>query len=375
MKILIALNHPAHYYLFKFVYKELQKQGHEVRFVIKEKDLLEKILIQEGVIFTKLIPSRKRGQGFFSIISRLGIEMVKQDFSLLRFLKSFRPDVMLGTDIAISHVGSLMKIPAIIFNEDDIEINKLFCFFTYPFATQIITPEVCNVGRFKNKQIKYNGYQKLAYLHPNCFLPDISIVQKYFSTDKPYFIIRLVSFTAGHDIEHKHGGISKELIRELIFILEQKGEVYITSEEKLPFEFEKYQLVIDPTDIHHLLFFSNLFIGDSQSMIVEAAVLGVPSIRFNSFAGKISVLNELEIRYNLTTGIKNDNPKLLLETVKKLIHTENIREVYQGRRKKMLNDKIDVSAFMIWIVENYPGSAKVMKENLEWQSLIPKSMK
>ena len=126
--------------------------------------------------------------------------MIKQDFSLNRFLGSFKPDIMIGTDISISHVGWLMKIPTIIFNEDDIEINKIFCYLTYPFASNIITPEVCNVGHFKEKQIKYNGYQKLAYLHPHWFKPDINVVRKYFTNDKPYFLIRFVSFTSGHDI-------------------------------------------------------------------------------------------------------------------------------------------------------------------------------
>lgn len=29
----------------------------------------------------------------------------------------------------------------------------------------------------------------------------------------------------------------------------------------------------------------------------------------------------------------------------------------------MLSDKIDVTAFMVWFIENYPKSAKIMKEN------------
>ena len=101
MKILIALNHPAHYYLFKFIRNELQKKGHEVKYVIKGKDILEKILISEEINFTKLISRIERKNTKFSILSQLGIEMIKQDFSLNRFIGSFRPDIMLGTDISI----------------------------------------------------------------------------------------------------------------------------------------------------------------------------------------------------------------------------------------------------------------------------------
>jgi len=33
----------------------------------------------------------------------------------------------------------------------------------------------------------------------------------------------------------------------------------------------------------------------------------------------------------------------------------------------MLSEKIDVTAFMVWFVENYPESAKIMKENPGYQ--------
>ena len=120
---------------------------------------------------------------------------------------------MIGTDISITHIGFLKKVPAIVLNEDDININRLFCNFSYPFASQIITPCNCSVGRYSNKQIKYKGYQKLAYLHPNWFIPDINIVKKYFPVEVPYFIIRLVSFAAGHDIEKRHKGIDNKTLK------------------------------------------------------------------------------------------------------------------------------------------------------------------
>ena len=36
---------------------------------------------------------------------------------------------------------------------------------------------------------------------------------------------------------------------------------------------------IDPSDMHHALAFASLYIGDTQTMAAEAAVLGTPSIR------------------------------------------------------------------------------------------------
>jgi len=51
--------------------------------------------------------------------------------------------------------------------------------------------------------------------------------------------------------------------------------------------------------MHSLLYYATMFIGDSQTMTSEAAMLGTPSLKLNSFAGKLSVPNELEQKYQL----------------------------------------------------------------------------
>ena len=60
MKILFALNHPAHYYLFKYIMLILKEKGHDVKVVISEKDVLETLLKLENVEYKKLIRIRKR---------------------------------------------------------------------------------------------------------------------------------------------------------------------------------------------------------------------------------------------------------------------------------------------------------------------------
>ena len=97
--------------------------------------------------------------------------MLIQDFNLWKYVRKWRPDIMLGTDISISHIGKIMSISTIVLNEDDYDVNKLFCLATYPFANHILSPEICNVGKYWKKKIAYEGYQKIAYLHPNYFQP------------------------------------------------------------------------------------------------------------------------------------------------------------------------------------------------------------
>ena len=56
-----------------------------------------------------------------------------------------------------------------------------------------------------------------------------------------------------------------------------------------------------------------------------------------------------------------------MEKIDDLIKIPNLKDLFQKRRQKMLKDKINVTAFMIWFVENYPESVKIMKENPDYQ--------
>ncbi|MEI7502588.1 MAG: hypothetical protein WCJ61_04840, partial [Paludibacter sp.] len=76
----------------------------------------------------------------------------------------------------------------------------------------------------------------------------------------------------------------------------------------------------------------------------------------SDFAGRISVLEELENVYQLTFGVKTKQLEQLILLVNELLSNKNLTELFQQRRQKMLADKIDVTAFFVWFIENYPKS-------------------
>ena len=158
------------------------------------------------------------------------------------------------------------------------------------------------------------------------------------------------------------------LILKLIQMLEKKGNVYISSEKEMDPEFEKYKFKINPSNMHNALNYADLLISDSQSMSVEAAILGTPSVRFSDFAGRISVLEELEHKYELTYGIKTKNPEQLIKKVEELLSLPDIKKTWQKRAKIMLEQKIDVTAFFIWFIENYPESVDKTLTNPDYQN-------
>ena len=129
--------------------------------------------------------------------------------------------------------------------------------------------------------------------------------------------------------------------------------MFITSERPLGAEFEPYRIAINPLDIHHVMAFADLYLGDSQTMAAEAGVLGVPFVRFNDFVGRIGYLDELENKYHLGYGIKPDGEDMLYETVEELLAMPDRKAVFQERRMQMLSEKINFADFLTEYIENY----------------------
>jgi predicted glycosyltransferase len=360
MKYLFQLGHPAHYHLFKKPIVELKKRGHQVAILIKGKDVLEDLLQSDGLKYNKLL---KRDWGV-SIIGK-SLNLIEVDTKLFNFALKFSPDVLIGTSYANSHVGKILNIPVINVNEDDYDVVPYYSKFSYPWSTVILTPDSCRTGNWESKSIKYAGYHELSYLHPNNFKAERSVVEKYILPLTPYFLIRLAKLTAHHDDGIR--GISHNIKVNLIDMLKRHGRILISSERALDPHFEEFRININPSDIHHIIAFASFFIGDSQTMAAEAGVLGTPFIRFNDFVGRIGYLNELEQHYRLGFGIKPDNEEKLYSKIQEILNTPNLKEEWRNRRQKMLSEKIDVAAFMLWFFENYPDSVKVMKENPNYQ--------
>ena len=348
---LFSLGHPAHFHMFKHTMRALSDKGNRVVVVVRPKDVLEQLCINEGLPYVKVgEPSTGKGK-----VAK-ALEVVHRFRAIAKIVRKEKPCMLIGSDGVMAYLGTWFHIPSFEFFDDDYAIIKLYAWSFFPFYTDLVCPNITDPGRWKKKKTGYEGYQKLAYLHPNCFTPDKAVVEKYFPADQPYFLLRFAKLSAHHD--GGMGGISAEVAKHLIEMLSPHGSVYITSERPLEPQFEKYRLHINPSDMHHVLAFARLYIGDSQSMAVEAAMLGTPSIRVNDFAGKISVLEELEHRYELTFAFPPSEPQRVYDKVEALLSMDDLRGVFQQRRQKMLSEKIDVAAFFTWFIENYPESRK-----------------
>ncbi len=359
-RILIYIGHPAQYHFFKNTIKNLSNNNHEVKILIKTKDILEQLLKEDGQDYIN-IQEKVRHNSKWGIL----IASFKRTWHVFKEAQRFHADVLIGTDSSIAQAGWLLRKTAITTLEDDVDIIMNLARLTYPFTTDILVPSVCKVGRWESKKISYSGYMKLAYLHPNYFTPDNNSIQKYHMSDR-YILIRLAKLTAHHDAGIN--GLTFSIVESIIKIAEEYGyQVYISSESTIDKSLEKYQLRIRHTDIHHIMAFASLLVSDSQSMSVEASILGVPNLRYSDFSGKISVLEELENVYGLTKGFKTNESELLISETKRLLSMPDLISTFKSKRLKMLQDKIDVSAFLTWFLENYPESKHTMQQDPDYQ--------
>ena len=377
MNILIQLSHPAHFHLYKNAIRNYQEDGHKVFVLIKTKDILENLLKNAGIEYFNILPIAHRG-------SKFGIlwDMIVRDWRIMRFCKKYAIDLLSGSTPEVAQVAWLLGLKSINTTEDDATVIGAVIKALQPFIKCMLAPIPCKMGRIEKHTVHYPSYHELAYLHPNHFTPSREVVESYgMDTSKPYFILRFASLNAHHDDGIK--GINTQVAQRLVDILSPHGQIYITSERELEPQFEPYRIRINPLDMHHVMAFASLYIGDSQTMAAEAGVLGTPFVRFNDFVGRIGYLRELEDVYQLGYGIhasplnedstirRNDGSlqpsgtEALYSAVETLVAmpTDERRALFHTRREKMLSDKIDYAKYLTWFIENYPQSAKETKDN------------
>jgi predicted glycosyltransferase len=350
MRILFNIGHPAQVHLFKNLIWNLENKGHDYKITVIDKDVSSYLLKVSGFNY-EIVGTAKS-----SLFSK-ATELIKIEYNLYKIAKSFKPDILVGGvgNAYVAHVGRLLRIPSIVF--DDSEHAKISHLLMDPFADVICTPS-CFMNNIGKNQIRYNGYHQLAYLHPNYFKPDPDILNDLgLCKEDKFVVMRLVAWDADHDIGQKGIQNKKEFVRQL----EKYGRVLITAEGKLDKELEKYKIKVSPEKIHNLLYYASLYVGEGATMATESAILGTPSIYISSLVGTMGNFVELEQKYGLVFSYNHSYEGL--NKAIELLKEHCLKDVWSKKQDLLFREKIDVTAFMVWFIENYPQSFTRMKNN------------
>ena len=332
--ILIDLGHPAHVHLFRNAAKLWMQQGHKVLFSALDREMILYLLDYYQLPYQI---TYKRRKGKLALL----IELVFRTFATYQIARKFKADLLVSFgNPTVGVPARLLRKPYLALTDTDhaTEQHALF----KPFATVIATPTpfTRDLG---SKQLRYAGMHELAYLHPNQFMPDPAVLESVGLTlDETYFIVRFVAWGATHDVGHH--GFSNQEKHQLLRELSQQGRVLLSVEGDVDPEFASLVTNFPPENIHHLLAFASIYIGEGGTMASEAAILGTPSIFVSTlWAG---VWDDLRDHYGLLFCAKSGAEAL--EETRKYLTRPNLRAEWKQRQAKLLAEKIDPSP---WLVE------------------------
>lgn len=347
LKLLIDINHPAHVHFFKHFIWEMEKRGHEILITASEKEVATALLNAYQLPFLSL---GSYGDRMLQKIRRVPLK----HWAMYRAVKPFKPDFFLGLgSIRAAHLSWLLRKPCMIFDDDE---------YSYPYYHWFVN-HICVFSGFKltgRKIIKVPGYKELAYLHPNRFKAERA------TEEGKIVLLRFVAWTAFHD-GGKHG-LDMNYKRQVVGELSKYARVYISAEGPLPPDLEQYRVRIPPQEMHSFLAKADLLFSESGTMTTEAAVLGIPVVRCNSLIGDKDDGNfiQLEDDYQLIYNIRD--PEAALQKALELISTPGVKDTWKVKRQRLLREKIDVTAFMVWLVENFPDSFNHINDNQPFQT-------
>lgn len=208
-------------------------------------------------------------------------------------------------------------------------------------------------GIVRGTHVTNPGYHELAYLHPNRFTPDAGRLAEYGLT-RPYAFVRFVSWQASHDAGHTSLDLSAKF--ELIRRLQERTTVVLSSEGELPPRLESLRLQGPVTGIHDVIAHAELIVGDSGTMVSEAAVLGTPAVLISPMRAGV---HDDQVSYGLLARFTPEAFEHAWQAVVEYLEAGPPR----GALDRLLSEKIDVTSWMIRFCEEHFMDDPVEYEN------------
>lgn len=347
MRVLVDICHPAHFHFFRNPIKLLKERGHDVHITSRDKDVTLSLIENEGWSHSLLCATAESNSGLMK-------ELVRRNIALYRLVKHWKPDVMAAIGgIFISQVGLISRTPSVVFY--DTENAKLQNMLTYPFASIVSVPE-CYESWIPRHTVRYPGYHELSYLHPKYFTPSIERAKSNgLAEEGDTYLVRIVAWKANHDIGE--AGWSPDLLRDLVAKLAVLGKVIISAEVELPSDLMAYRYQGTPSEIHHLMAFCRLFVGESATMASESVALGVPAV----YAAKTGrgYCNEQEHTFGMLKNVEELTSAAILRALDELLALSQIE--IGARWNRMLEAMVDVPAHVVGLIEEAGTNARILQ--------------
>jgi len=331
LRVLVDIGHPAHVHLFKHVIWKIEALGGRTCITTRQKDVTTELLDAYGFEY-HLVGHYHR------LIDKI-LSLIKTNYKLLGIARQFNPHVFVTVgSVHAAQVAWIMDRIYLTFV--DTEGSMMEGYLTRPFATRIYTPMAFrkSLGR---KQVYYDGYHEMTYLLPEYFTPNPSVLSNYgLSPDDTFFIVRMVAWTATHDWQQY--GISN--LDSIVKHLENYGKVFISAESGLEPHLDRLRVTISPEDMHTMLAYARLYVGEGATMASESASLGTPAIYLNTQAlGYIDAEMKAGLVYHIDPTTCSEDR--ILKRIDQILARPPT--YYREKSKKFLKGKVDVADFIV----------------------------
>lgn len=328
--MLFDIVHPAHVHFYRHLHAKLVGEGHECRVLARDKDVTLALLDEVG------IPYETHGRPEQGRV-RQAVELGRRDLRLVRIGRDLKPDFVLARNPAGMHAARLLGAVGVFDTDDGLAGGPVFK-LAAPAARVITTPE-CLDGDFGAKHIRYPGYKALAFVHPNHFTPDPGVREALGVGDDPFAILRLTAMDSAHDRDQQ--GVPRDVVQGVITRLQQDMRVFVSTERSAPDEWRDLAFPIAPNRMLDAMAEASIVVGDSGSMVGEAAMLGTPAVFVGSFARRRTYLVDLEQSWGLTRVFEPEEAGDVIVAIDEILATPAAE--FQARRARMLEHSVDVS--------------------------------
>ncbi|UPV73513.1 DUF354 domain-containing protein [Halorussus limi] len=337
MKYLFFTNTPAHVHLYRNAVEELEERGHETLLLARDYgctlDLLDYYDLPH-VVYGELATSKYS----------LARQLPRHYLTIVRETREYDPDKIFGVGAYAAHAGAVTDTPVVLIT--DSENTHLDHAISRPFADAYLTPHTFDKDLGEKHHV-FRGFKECAYLHPDEYEPRGDIRDRLgVGPDEEFAVVRLNAFGSHHDVGHD--GFTPAKRRELVETLADETTVFVSDEggtmdfsalPARPFD-------LHPALLHDALSEASLLVADTQTMVTEAALLGTPAIRSNSFVGDDDMGNFAELeREGLIYNLREFDA--VAETATRLLADEGVADEWARKREAFLADKVNLTDLVV----------------------------
>jgi len=337
MRYLFFTNTPAHVHLYKHAVCELRRRGHDARVLARDYGCTIELLEWYD------LPYETYGRCETSKYSLLR-NLPNHYRNILSYAVRFDPDLVFGMGAYSAHAGALTRTPVVLVL--DSEPTTIDHKISRPFADAMLTPAAFQKDLGEH-HYEFPGFKECAYLHPDTFEPEGDVRERLgLDPEERFVLLRFNAFGSHHDVGE--GGFTPAQRRRLIEELADEATVLLSDEGEemdvgaLP----AHEFDLHPALLHDALAEADLLVADTQTMVTEAALLGTPAIRSNSFVGEGDMGNfvELEDR-GLVRNLRAFDD--VLETAAELLADEDATGRWERRREQFMAETVNLTDALV----------------------------